>query len=82
MTTANTPKVLTPEEQEDHKEHIRRVNGIFALEGIEPGAATLAADRAVLAGVGTYRESVQELLAYVKEHQTLDGFVYSKAVGL
>jgi len=33
----------------------------------------------VLAGVGDYEDAVQEIIAYAKEHKTIDGFVYSKS---
>lgn len=58
--------------------NIKSRDAIFRLEGFEPTGSILLTDQAVLAGKGTYAESTQELIAYVKHHKTVDGFVYSK----
>jgi imidazoleglycerol phosphate synthase glutamine amidotransferase subunit HisH len=59
---------------------IKHVDAIFALEGFTPSESIRATDRAVLAGVGSYAESAQELIEHVKRHKTVDGFVYSKTI--
>ena len=61
---------------------IKQTDAIFALSGFEKTDSVRATDAAVLAGAGTYEEARAELLAYVREHKTSEGFVYSKAVGL
>jgi hypothetical protein len=62
--------------------NIKCRDAIFRLEGFEPTGFILLTDKAVLLGVGTYAESTQELVAYIKQHKTAEGFVYSKTVGL
>jgi|GEM_PF-6037576 hypothetical protein len=59
---------------------IKLVDAIFALEGFSPSESILATDRAVLAGVGSYAESAQELIAYARRHKTTKGFIYSKTI--
>lgn len=61
---------------------IQQTDAIFALEGFAKTDVVRATDAAVLAGLGTYEEACTELLAYASYHKTLQGFVYSKAVGL
>ena len=61
---------------------IKQTDAIFALSGFEKTDSVRATDAAVLAGVGTYQEAGAELLAYVREHKTSEGFIYSKAMGL
>jgi hypothetical protein len=55
---------------------ITQVDAIFRLEGFEPSDSILETDRVVLAGLGTYAESAQLLIEYVKLHKTADGFIY------
>jgi hypothetical protein len=73
MTVIDREKILNT---------IKQVDAIFALEGFEPTDMKRNTDKAVLAGVGTYSESVAELVEYVKQNKTVDGFKYSKAIGL
>ena len=61
---------------------IKQVDAIFAFEGFEPSRNILEIDKSVLAGVGSYAESADELIEYVKKNKSVDGFIYSKTVGL
>jgi hypothetical protein len=60
------------------RESIRQTDAIFALEGFEPDAQGRAIDAAVLAGRVTNAQAADELVAYVKEHKTAEGFVESR----
>jgi hypothetical protein len=59
---------------------IKLVDAIFSFEGYSPSESIIATDRAVLAGIGSYAESAQELIAHVKRYKTTRGFVYSKTI--
>ena len=70
---------MNPTARKEHLDNITQGDAIFALEGFEKTDTIRAIDEAVLAGVGTYEEAAAEMLVYVREHKTVDGFVYSKA---
>jgi len=74
--------LISDEERARLLEAIKFVDSVFRLEGFEPTAAIKAVDKAVLAGVGDYDEAAAEIIAYAKEHKSIDGFVYSKSVDL
>ena len=52
---------------------------ISRLEGLEPDALTYALQDAIIVGRVDTQQVVAELLAYVEERQTLDGFIQSRA---
>lgn len=73
---------MSPADQLQHLEEIKQRDAIFALEGFHKTDTVRSIDAAVLAGVGTYEEAITELTAYVHQHKTIDGFSYSKAIGV
>jgi hypothetical protein len=73
---------MTPEEEARAREAGRQTDAIFAFEGFEPTAQARAIQEAVIAGRVTTVQAVQEMIAYVKEHKTLDGFINSRQWGL
>lgn len=73
MTAADKEKIL---------KNIKQIDAIFAFEGFTPSQSVIDTDRAVLAGVGSYAESTRELIDYVKKHKSVEGFIYSKTIGL
>ena len=58
---------------------ITQVEAIFALEGMAPSEQDKAIDAAILAGVVTPERAREELLAYIVEHKTMDGFIASRS---
>ena len=72
--------LVSEEERTRLLEASKFVDAVFRLEGFEPTAAMTAIRKAVLAGVGDYEDAVQEIIAYAKEHKSVEGFVYSKSV--
>lgn len=60
-------------------ESIRQTDAIFALEGFEPTAQTKAINAAVLAGRVTRAQVAQEMVSYIQQHQTVEGFVATRA---
>ncbi len=79
---AEVVSLVTEEDSARLLEASKFVDSVFRLEGFEPTAAMHAIRKAVLAGVGDYEDAVQEIIAYAKEHKSIDGFVYSKSVDL
>jgi hypothetical protein len=73
---------MSPDERKECLDDITQRDAIFALEGFGKTDTICAIDEAVLAGVGNYDEAVAEMLVYVREHKTIDGFVYSKAAAI
>lgn len=73
---------MTHTEQVRMQNTIQGVDAIFALEGFAPTVSSTAMDRAVLAGVGSYEDAIQELRQYVQKNKSAQGFIYSKAAGL
>ncbi len=61
-------------------DRIAQRDTIFAFEDFEKTCSMAETDRAVLAGFGTYEESLAELLDYLAQHKTPIGFVYSKTI--
>lgn len=59
-------------------ESIRQTDAIFALEGFEPTAQTKAINAAVLAGRVTRAQVAQEMVSYIQQHQTVEGFVATR----
>jgi predicted RNA-binding protein with PIN domain len=70
---------MTTSEKEKIQEAIKQADAIFALEGFEPTEQIRAIDAAVLAGRVTRTQATQEMVEYVKEHKTTDGFIESRA---
>ena len=60
------------------REAMRQRDAIFRLEGFEPTDMSRAVDAAVLAGRVTNKQAGDEMVAYVKEHKTLEGFLQSR----
>ena len=60
-------------------EALCEATAISRLEGLEPDALTYALHEAISAGHVSTQQAVAELCAYVKERQTLDGFIQSRA---
>ncbi len=56
------------------REAIKQVDAIFALEGFEKTEQSKKIDEAVLAGRVSNQQAIDEMIAYVKEHKTTDGF--------
>ncbi len=81
-TAAKLVSPVKDEERARRLEAIKFVDSVFRLEGFEPTAAIKAVDEAVLAGVGDYDDAAAEIIAYAKEHKSIEGFVYSKSVDL
>ena len=52
---------------------------ILALEGMSPDSTSIAIKNAVIAGRITGSQAVAELCEWVKAHQSLDGFIASRA---
>jgi len=61
------------------KKAIERVDAIFALEGFTPNADKRAIDNAVLAGKITPAKVVEEIVAYVQIHKSMEGFIDSRS---
>ena len=55
-------------------EAMKQVDAIFALEGFQPDALSMAIDAAVLSGRVTNGQAADEMVLYAKEHKSLDGF--------
>ena len=64
--------------KEELKKIYAQADAIFALEGFEKTDEDRRMDEAVLAGRITNEEVIQEMLAYIHEHKSLDGFVDSR----
>lgn len=60
------------------REAMRQRDAIFRFEGFEPTDITRAVDAAVLAGRVTNKQAGDEMVAYAKQHKTLDGFIQSR----
>ena len=73
-----TSALLTAGERSAYAETIRQQEAIFALEGMHPTAQDKAIDAAVLAGRVSPEQALDELVAYAKEHKTVDGFYESR----
>jgi hypothetical protein len=70
---------LTAQKVAFMQENIRQVDAIFQLEGFEPTDQTRAIDAAVLAGRVTRAQVSDELVAYAKEHKSVEGFIASRS---
>ena len=66
---------LTEAEKAEMREAIKQVDAIFALEETEQSKKI---DEAVLAGRVSNHQLIDEMIAYVKEHKTTDGFIESR----
>ena len=60
-------------------EAFRQSESILALEGMSPDSTSIAIKNAVIAGRVTGSQAVAELCEWVKAHQSLDGFIASRA---
>ena len=69
---------LTDAEKAEMREVIKQVDAIFALEGFEKIEQSRKIDEAILAGRGYNQRVIDEMIAYVKEHKTTDGFIESR----
>ena len=58
-------------------EAMEQTDAILALEGFEKTEERKAMNRAVLAGRFTHGQLADLLLAYVKQHKTINGFIES-----
>ena len=70
---------MTSEEKEKYRKVCEQVDAIFALEGFQPTEQSKAIDEAVMAGRVTNRQAREEMVAYIKQHGTVDGFVASRS---
>lgn len=70
---------LSDEEVARLRENMRQRDAIFRLEGFEPNADTRAIDEAILAGRVTAKQAADEMVAYVRQHKTVDGFIQSRS---
>lgn len=61
-----------------YAEAARQTRAIFALEGMSPTDQSQGIDAAIQAGSVTLEQAQKELLAYVKEHKTSQGFIESR----
>ena len=73
---------MSPEQRAFKEREIEQIDAIFALEGFVKTNTARTTQAAVLAGLGTYEEAIEEMTAYAHKHKTTEGFVYSKAVDL
>ena len=73
---------VTAAERATLQASIVQIDAIFALEGFRADESIRATNNAVLAGRGSYEESITELISHIKAHKTARGFVYSKSVDL
>lgn len=71
-------QTLTPEKIATMKENIRQADAIMRFEGCEPTEQDRAIDAAVLAGRVTRAQVSDELVAYAREHKSIDGFIASR----
>lgn len=69
---------LTDAEKAEMREVIKQVDAIFALEGFEKTEQSRKIDEAILAGRVFNQQVIDEMIAYVKEHKTTDGFIESR----
>ena len=60
------------------REAMQQRDAIFMLEGFAPDAESRAMDAAILAGRVTIKQLGDELVAYAKQHKSLDGFIQSR----
>ena len=65
--------------KEELKAIHEQVDAIFALEGFEKTENSRRMDEAVLAGRVTHKQIVNEMVAYIHEHKSLDGFAESRS---
>jgi len=72
---------MTPEEQEAYRKACEQTDAIFALEGWQPTEQSKAIDEAVMAGRVTSSQVIREMVAYIKQRGTVDGFVASRLWG-
>ena len=73
-----TTTTLTPEEVATMQEAFRQRDAIWRLEGFEPDMQRRAIDAALLAGRVTVSQVSREMVAYVNQHKTADGFIESR----
>lgn len=76
---AVSPTPLLPEQLASYAAAIEQAEAVFALEGMAPTAQDKAIDAAILAGRVSPEQAREELLAYVTQHKTMDGFFESRA---
>ena len=69
---------LTEAEKAEMREAIKQADAIFALEGFEKTEQSKKIDEAVLAGRVSNHQVIDEMIAYVKEHKTTNGFIESR----
>jgi hypothetical protein len=69
---------LTPEQRGAYAAAIAQTEAVFALEDMGPTAQDKAIDAAILAGRVSPEQAREELLAYVIEHKTVNGFIESR----
>ena len=62
-------------------EAIRQTKAILALDGFHPTADSHALDVAVIEGFVTSAQCIAQIVEYVKEHKTMDGFLASRPWG-
>ncbi len=70
---------LTDEKRKNIENSIKQSNAIFKLEGFEETEQTRLIDNAVLAGKVSPSQVVKEMIEYVKQHKTTDGFIESRS---
>lgn len=58
---------------------MKQTEAMVALEGMQPTAQDKAATAAIVAGRVAPEQAREELLAYVREHQTMRGFIESRS---
>ena len=64
--------------QKESSKMLHLTEAIFALEGFEKTEQSRKIDEAVLAGRVSNHQVIDEMIAYVKEHKTTDGFIESR----
>jgi len=68
---------MNDEQRQELIEAMEQTDAILALEGFEKTEERKAMNRAVLAGHFTHGQLADLLLAYVKQHKTINGFIES-----
>lgn len=69
---------LPPERRASYAVAIEQTRAVLALEGMAPTEQDEAIDAAILAGRVSPEQAREELLAYVYEHRSVDGFIKSR----
>lgn len=75
---AETGASLSFADEARMREAMQQRDAIFRLEGFEPDAEARVMDAAILAGRVTVKQLGDELVAYAKQHKSLDGFIQSR----